>query len=471
MPTRAFLLCGDERAVSVITQTCGELEVSCEQISEPSFAVKLLGSQHFDLVIADCENERTAAGAFAAAKKSGVNQAAIAIAIVDGKKGVGNAFQLGASLVLAKPVSLEQARGTLRNAVAMVKKSSPESKPIAAVTNIPVSGAPAKTETHGIAAPTPVLSALKSASANPVKTPAVPPPPIFSSPSEAAQKPITGMGVNDTLPLAKEASLGGRPPKTLSLLGDEPLGSSRHPAPMFGMTDKENAGRQTSPFVMAAVAVIMITAGVYGFSVISPSFHSSVSAQFHNLGVMTGLAQKQPAMAVLAKPVSPPPAPVAEPVAPPAPASSGGDATPSSTADGFTAASPVPADGFDSGASATSTTPVILDTAETAPKAAADDEPIVVPEEVAASHITYQVEPAYPEAARKKGVKGSVILNAAVDKDGNVSSLEVASGNAQLASAATAAVKQWRFQSYYRNGQRTAFQTQVTVQFPQPAEQ
>ena len=470
MSTRAFLLCGDERAVNVITRTCGELEVSFELIPEPSFAVKRLGSEHFDLVIADCDNEQAAADAFAAAKKSGVNQSAIAIAIVDGKKGVGNAFRLGASLVLAKPVSLEQARGTLRNAVAMVKKSPPEAKPMAAVSNIPASAAPAKTETQGIAAPTSVLIAPKSASANPLKTPAVAPPPIFSKPSEAALKPITGMGVNVTLPLAKEASLGGKPSKTLSLLGDEPVGSSRHPTPMFGMTDKESAGRQTSPFVMAAVVMIMITAGIYGFSVINPSFHSLVSAQFHNLGVMTGLARKQPAMTVLAKPVSPTPAPVAEPVAPPAPASSGGEATPSSTADGFAAASPAPAEGFDSGASATSTTPLILNTATTAPTAAADNEPIVVPEEVAASHITYQVQPAYPEAARKKGVKGSVVLNAAVDKDGNVSSLEVASGNEQLAPAATAAVKQWRFQSYYRDGQPTAFQTQVTVQFPQPAE-
>src|SRR6516164_5319555 len=150
MPTRAFLLCSDERAVDAITQTCGELEVSFELFSEPSFAVKRLASQHYDLVMVDCDNEQTGGDAFAAAKKSAVNQASIAIAVVDGKKGVVNAFRLGASLILTKPVSLEQARGTLRNAVAMVRKSSPEAKAPASPPTAPVTAAPTKTESHGV---------------------------------------------------------------------------------------------------------------------------------------------------------------------------------------------------------------------------------------------------------------------------------------------------------------------------------
>jgi protein TonB len=471
MPTRAFLLCSDERAVDAITQTCGELEVSFELFSEPSFAVKRLASQHYDLVMVDCDNEQTGGDAFAAAKKSAVNQASIAIAVVDGKKGVVNAFRLGASLILTKPVSLEQARGTLRNAVAMVRKSSPEAKAPASPPTAPVTAAPAKTESHGVSVSAPVLSAPKPAPASPIKTSRVAPTPIFSKPSDAA-KPISS-SAGETLPLSKETSLSGKPAKPLALLGDEPLGSSRHPAPpMFGMSESERSCRQTSPFVMAAIAVVLIVVGVYGFSAINPSFHDVLAAQFHKLGVMAGLAPKSQPVATLPTPTPAASAPAVEPVAPAAPAPAAADATPApSTPDGFSSAATTPSQGFESEAPSKSSAPVILSTSATTAKPASDDDAVVVPEDVSASHIAYQVQPVYPEAAKKKGVKGSVVLNAAVDMDGNVSAVEVANGNPQLASAAVAAVKQWRFQTYYRNGQPTEFQTQVTVQFPQPSRQ
>src|SRR5215470_19484554 len=128
MATRAFLLCGDEKAVHAISQILDELEVSFEHSSEPPFALKRLPAQRFDLLIVDCDNAQNATQVFNSARASSLNKNSIAIAIVEGKAGVPNAFRLGASLVLTKPVSLEQARNTLRTGIGMTKKDAVEAK-------------------------------------------------------------------------------------------------------------------------------------------------------------------------------------------------------------------------------------------------------------------------------------------------------------------------------------------------------
>ena len=56
-----------------------------------------------------------------------------------------------------------------------------------------------------------------------------------------------------------------------------------------------------------------------------------------------------------------------------------------------------------------------------------------------------KVSPVYPPAAKKAGIQGLVLLRPTVATDGSVSNLEVLSGDSQLASAALAAVKQWRY--------------------------
>src|SRR5206468_2295390 len=133
MPTRAFLLCADEKAFDAVTQVLGELEVCLEHFHEPTLAVKRLGSQPYDAILVDCDNEKNATQVFTCVKSSSTNQGAVTIAIVDGKAGVPTAFRLGASLVLTKPVSIEQARGTIRNAISMRRKATaPEGKTLAA---------------------------------------------------------------------------------------------------------------------------------------------------------------------------------------------------------------------------------------------------------------------------------------------------------------------------------------------------
>src|SRR5215472_9870601 len=162
MPTRAFLLCGDEKAVQAVTQIMDELEVSFEHSSEPAFSLKRLATQRFDLLIVDCDNPQNATQVFNSARASSLNKASIAIAIVEGKAGVPNAFRLGASLVLTKPVSLEQARNTLRTGIGMTRKDAQEVK-------APAPAAPTSTPTAPVQ---PILPVAPHTSA-PISTAAV----------------------------------------------------------------------------------------------------------------------------------------------------------------------------------------------------------------------------------------------------------------------------------------------------------
>lgn len=60
--------------------------------------------------------------------------------------------------------------------------------------------------------------------------------------------------------------------------------------------------------------------------------------------------------------------------------------------------------------------------------------------------VVNKVSPVYPEAAKKEGVQGSVIVEATVDTEGKVLDAKVAQGvDQRLDQAALDAVRQWTF--------------------------
>src|SRR5204863_7256078 len=81
--------------------------------------------QHFDGVVVDCDNEQNATLLFKSARNSTSNQTSLAVAVVEGQAGVAKAFRIGANLVLTKPINIEQAKGTLRVARGLLRKSEP----------------------------------------------------------------------------------------------------------------------------------------------------------------------------------------------------------------------------------------------------------------------------------------------------------------------------------------------------------
>jgi protein TonB len=104
----------------------------------------------------------------------------------------------------------------------------------------------------------------------------------------------------------------------------------------------------------------------------------------------------------------------------------------------------------------------------TAAQADSDRGPLVVAAELADQHVSHRVAPIYPEPARHKRLEGDVVLRVAVNDDGSVDSVQVLDGNARLVAAAVEAVRQWRYDLYYHNGQPSGFQTGVTVKFELP---
>jgi protein TonB len=84
---------------------------------------------------------------------------------------------------------------------------------------------------------------------------------------------------------------------------------------------------------------------------------------------------------------------------------------------------------------------------------------------VSAGLLVKKVAPPYPEDARQAHIQGSVVLQALIDKNGDVADLVLVSGHPMLAPAAIKAVKQWKYKPYLLNGQPVNVETQIVVNF------
>jgi protein TonB len=79
-----------------------------------------------------------------------------------------------------------------------------------------------------------------------------------------------------------------------------------------------------------------------------------------------------------------------------------------------------------------------------------------------------RVDPKYPQSALAMHVQGAVLLDATIDREGQISNLKVVKGDQVLARAATDAVRQWRYKPYYLDGEPVEIQTQITINFKLP---
>jgi len=156
MGYQALLFCPDDKTARTVTQVLSELEFAVEACIEPFAAVKKLMGQHFDAVVVDCDNEQNATLLFKSARNSTSNQTSLAVAVVEGQAGVAKAFRIGANLVLTKPINIEQAKGTLRVARGLLRKSDPTKPASATATStfaIPTAPTPAPATAPTVAAP------------------------------------------------------------------------------------------------------------------------------------------------------------------------------------------------------------------------------------------------------------------------------------------------------------------------------
>ncbi len=90
---------------------------------------------------------------------------------------------------------------------------------------------------------------------------------------------------------------------------------------------------------------------------------------------------------------------------------------------------------------------------------------LLVSPETMEKRIVTKVQPVYPEAARKAGMQGLVVLDAVIAPDGSVKRLRPVSGPKLLAQAATEAVQSWKFEPYLSSGQAVEVETTIAVEF------
>ncbi len=94
--------------------------------------------------------------------------------------------------------------------------------------------------------------------------------------------------------------------------------------------------------------------------------------------------------------------------------------------------------------------------------------PLPISQGVVRGALLYRVQPTYPDQALSMRLGGPVVLQASVTETGTVTNVKVVSGQAVLANAAIAAVRQWRYQPSRLNGAPVSVETQITVNFKAP---
>lgn len=100
------------------------------------------------------------------------------------------------------------------------------------------------------------------------------------------------------------------------------------------------------------------------------------------------------------------------------------------------------------------------------PPPAPEAGPLRVGGDVKAPTVTRRVEPTYPEVARKARVAGVVVIEAVIDRHGNVDQVKVLKGLPMgLSAEAEAAVRQWKFRPGTLNGQPVDVIFSLTVNF------
>ena len=101
-------------------------------------------------------------------------------------------------------------------------------------------------------------------------------------------------------------------------------------------------------------------------------------------------------------------------------------------------------------------------------RAAAPDtvERVRVGGNVTPPRLVHAARAVYPDAAKKAGVEGEVVVQAVILMDGSVGKARVVSSpDPLLADAATKAIEQWRYEPVRLNGMPVESITQITLQF------
>jgi DNA-binding NarL/FixJ family response regulator len=122
MTLSALLVCVDETAAQVLRRVLEELSIRVESCPDFARAAIRLAQERFDLVIVDGGSNAEVISMLRDTRLSRMNDATLAVAVVDGQESIREMFSLGVNFVLYKPVAYERALSSLRAARAVMRK-------------------------------------------------------------------------------------------------------------------------------------------------------------------------------------------------------------------------------------------------------------------------------------------------------------------------------------------------------------
>jgi len=114
MALECLLLCRDPDAQRVFRRALDELGIGIEVSTVAEAALERLETHKFDAVIVDCDGMPCAAAVLNGLQKTPSNKRAIALALINGRTTLHDAFAMGAHFVVEKPLVLDRVLRSLR---------------------------------------------------------------------------------------------------------------------------------------------------------------------------------------------------------------------------------------------------------------------------------------------------------------------------------------------------------------------
>jgi CheY-like chemotaxis protein len=131
MALSSLVVCADESTAQVLRRILEELGIAVELCAAASQARLVLGSERFDCIVIDCENETEANAVLRHARSNSLNQTTMMVAIAGKENNVREMFALGINFVLYKPVSEERAWSSFRAARSLMRRERRRSNRVA----------------------------------------------------------------------------------------------------------------------------------------------------------------------------------------------------------------------------------------------------------------------------------------------------------------------------------------------------
>src|SRR3982074_101089 len=113
MNLTSLLVCSDDRALRILRNVLGELEIHVEHCADTVSAANKLAQHSFEAVIIDC-NDQHSFGLLDSVRSGQQNRKSVAIAIIDARTNLQTAFKLGAIVGIDKPLSTEKEKSSFR---------------------------------------------------------------------------------------------------------------------------------------------------------------------------------------------------------------------------------------------------------------------------------------------------------------------------------------------------------------------